>query len=141
MGFQSAKIRVPFVGHSICGFMGYSIWGFVGFPAILAGLPYLQRICSRPSSPTIPRPLHHYFQQLDIETRQKKTQCYADIESVQVWEIARMKASNNFALIMKVTNTRNGLENLASVLWSVMLWLILYLGPSKFVKLGSDLES
>ncbi|XP_040367355.1 uncharacterized protein LOC112179754 [Rosa chinensis] len=42
----------------------------------------------------------------DIETRQKKTQCYADIESVQVWEIATMKASNSFALVMKVSNTR-----------------------------------
>ncbi|PRQ38053.1 hypothetical protein RchiOBHm_Chr4g0409541 [Rosa chinensis] len=28
-----------------------------------------------------------------------------------------------------------------SVTGSVMLWLILYLGPSKFLKLGSDLES
>ncbi|XP_062003392.1 large ribosomal subunit protein uL22c-like [Rosa rugosa] len=33
-----------------------------------AGLPYLQRLCSRPSSPTIPRPLHRYFQQLGISS-------------------------------------------------------------------------
>ncbi|KAK9906064.1 hypothetical protein M0R45_000074 [Rubus argutus] len=33
-----------------------------------AGLPYLQRLCGRPSSPTIARPLHQYFQQLGISS-------------------------------------------------------------------------
>ncbi|XP_004303405.1 PREDICTED: 50S ribosomal protein L22, chloroplastic-like [Fragaria vesca subsp. vesca] len=32
------------------------------------GLPYLQRLCSRQSSPTIARPLHQYFQQLGISS-------------------------------------------------------------------------
>ncbi|XP_050383457.1 uncharacterized protein LOC126800187 [Argentina anserina] len=33
-----------------------------------AGLPCLQRLCNRPSSPTIPRPLYNYLQQLGISS-------------------------------------------------------------------------
>ncbi|KAK9921496.1 hypothetical protein M0R45_030005 [Rubus argutus] len=41
---------------------------FSSSSSLLPGLPYLQRLCGRPSSPTIARPLHQYFQQLGISS-------------------------------------------------------------------------